>query len=107
MKTTQEEKRQNGLISIMNHGEDLSKHGKINESQKVLLPLTTESFEQPARLYKRLAINARKQKDYMAEIEFINKFITDFQPLYGGTMWLDVFEPRLAKAKELYKKSLK
>ena len=43
----------------------------------------------------------------MAEIEFINKFITDFQPLYGGTMWLDVFEPRLAKAKELYKKSLK
>lgn len=69
--------------------------------------LENPSFHMSAPVFERLAITYRKQHDYTSEVDSINAFLNDYQPLYGGEMWKDVFIPRLRKTKNLLNKSEK
>lgn len=100
-----EDLKQDEFIKTIEKAEQFSKSGKISESNSLLLPIRN-STNQSVRIYKRLAINYRKSKLYSDEVKIIEEFINDQQPKYGGTAWLDYFEPRLKRAKELERKSL-
>lgn len=100
-----EDLKQDEFIKIIEKAEQLSKSGNSNESNSLLLPIRNLT-DQSARVYKRLAINYRKLRLYDNEIKIIEEFINEQQPKYGGAMWLDYFEPRLKRAKELAHKPL-
>jgi len=89
--------------------ETVSKKGCYQESNNLLNNILNEV---PSNLiimsvvvFKRLAINYRKLKEYDNEVRCIKKFLSDFQPLYGKSMWKQEFEDRLTKAQALSAKS--
>lgn len=87
------------------NAEQFSKQNKLQQSNDILLSLISEHHANfTADIFWRLAINYRKQKDYQSEIKAIQRFISDYQPEYGGDMWLDKFLPRLEKAESLLDK---
>ncbi|WP_339014214.1 hypothetical protein VNN36_04490 [Lactococcus garvieae] len=96
---------QDVLLQKMKKAEELSKSGNISDSLDILTELQLQGdFEQPARLYERLAINYRKIKDYDKEIEVITEFLSTQQSKYGKDMWIDHFQTRLEKAELLKNK---
>ena len=80
--------------------EQLSKAGDFKESNELCLGIK-DSADFSAPLYKRMAINYRKLKEYNNEIKIINEFLSEKQKEYGGRMWIDEFSTRLKRAKEL------
>lgn len=107
-KQIEHNQQQNHLIQKMMKAEELSKTGDIQESLVLLSELRSQgNFDQPSRLYERLAINYRKIKNYDKEIEVIQEFLNMHQPKYGEKMWKDSFEKRLEKAEILRSKMKK
>ena len=101
-KQTEHNQQQDILIQKMLKAEELSKAGSIQESLIILSELRSQGkFDQPVRLYERLAINYRKIKDFDKEIEVIQEFLSIHQPKYGENMWKDSFKKRLEKAELL------
>lgn len=101
-KQTEHNQQQDILIQKMLKAEELSKAGNIQESLTILSELRSQGkFDQPVRLYERLAINYRKIKDFDKEIEVIQEFLSIHQPKYGENMWKDSFKKRLEKAELL------
>ncbi|WEA55723.1 hypothetical protein [Lactococcus lactis] len=104
-KQIEHNQQQNHLIQKMMKAEELSKTGDIQESLVLLSELRSQgNFDQPSRLYERLAINYRKIKNYDKEIEVIQEFLNMHQAKYGEKMWKDSFEKRLEKAEILRSK---
>lgn len=80
----------------------LENEGKLKEAAKILRSIDPKTANSPAGIYQRLAINARKQKDYATEIKYIEEYLTDFNP---SPKWQKVFQNRLTAAQKLLKKA--
>ena len=102
----QKEERQRILWTQFEYAEHLSKMGNFKDSNMLCLGIK-DSADFSAPLYKRMAINYRKLKEYNNEIKIINEFLKERQKEYGGRMWIDEFSVRLKKAKELKSKGKK
>lgn len=89
-------------VQLIVRAKILENEGKLKEAAKILRSIDPKTANSPAEIYHRLAINARKQKDYIAEIKYIEEYLTNFNPT---PKWQTVFQNRLTNAQKLLKKN--